>query len=78
MEKNILLKVSGSEAEPQNVVIRPGVTAKEVLASAGLDTKLFLSANPAGEPLAGEELVWEQVEDGGKLWAGPRMTVGNN
>ena len=76
MKKNILLKVSGSEAEPQEVVIRPGVTANEVLTSAGLSTKLFLTADPAGEPLAGQEAVWGHVEDGGKLWAVPSMQVG--
>ncbi len=76
MEKHILLKVAGSEAEPQEVVIRPGVTAKEILASAQLDPGLFLTANPAGEPLARDEVVWEHVEDGGKLWAVPSMQVG--
>lgn len=76
MEKHLLLKVSGAGGEPQEVVIRPGVTSRDVLESAGLSGNLFLTADPAGEPFGPDEVLWDKVTDGAKIFAVPPMSVG--
>ena len=76
MEKRLLLKVAGAEGEPHEIIIRPGVTASDILESAGLDKNLFLTVNPKSEPLGPNEVVWDKVEDGSKIFAVPQMQVG--
>jgi hypothetical protein len=65
--KGIVVKVCGSDREPFEVHLQPGVTAREVLAAIGLDATMML-VNPR------ENLMFEgedelQVEDGDMLYA---------
>jgi hypothetical protein len=67
--KRIVLKLCGSDREPFDVYLQPGVTAKEVLAGTGLDERMRL-IDPSGSVVwEGEDDLGSQVEDGQKLYA---------
>lgn len=76
MEKHLLLKVSGRGGKPEEISIRPGVTTKDVLEQANISTNFFLTADPDGEPFGPDEVLWDKVEDGAKLFAVAPMKVG--
>lgn len=58
-----------------DVVIRPGMSAEDVLRAAGLPTSAWLT-KPDGLPFAPTEPVWDRLRDGEKLFATSRADVG--
>ncbi|MDD5491195.1 MAG: hypothetical protein PHV60_00745 [bacterium] len=75
MEKHIVVKVSGAR-EPLDVTIHPGTTAAEVLQALGLPASVLLTRDPAGQPFGADEVVFESLEEGAKVYAAPPMEVG--
>ncbi len=73
MEKSIAI-VCGDQIE--DLVIRPGTTAGEVIQSAGLPKGHALSRKD-GLFFAETEEIYGIVEDGGKLFASPPAVVGS-
>ena len=75
MEKQIVVKVAGA-GEPKELALHPGVTTAEVLSTLELPKNLVLKADPSGVGFGLEEILWDRVDDGQKLWAVPEMPVG--
>ena len=75
MEKRIVIKVAGA-GEPRDIVLRPGVTTKDVLDNLGLGRNMMLTQDAAGEPFAADENLWAKLEDGQKIYCAPTMEVG--
>ena len=76
MEKNVLVKISGAP-EPREATIHPGCTAGEALQSIGLNSSMSLSKDPTtGSPFGMDEVIYDQVDDGSKLFAVPAVVVG--
>lgn len=75
MEKHIVVKVAGG-AEPIEAVLRPGTTCRDLLDALGLSRNLILTQDPAGNPFGADEVLWDKIEDGQKIYAAPAMEVG--
>jgi hypothetical protein len=73
--KRIAVKVAGSGTEPQDLNIKPGTTAGEILAQLGLQGYLLALAN-ADHFFGADEVVYTQVPDGAKLLATSTAEVG--
>lgn len=75
MAKVIVVKVAGAP-EPREITVHPGTTAGEVLRGLGLSGDMLLTKDPAGVPFGADEVIYDAVEDGSKLFAAPAMEVG--
>ncbi len=78
MEKNIsIVKAEGDASNIQDLAILPGTTAREILQQVGLpDNGYNLTDGKQADPFTGDDNVYEQVEDGAKLYASANVTVG--
>jgi hypothetical protein len=64
----ITLKIAGSEREPIDISLMPGVTAGDLLADLHLvDCVLSAVSNP-NRFFAEEEVIYDRVTDGDRLW----------
>jgi|CXWL01.1.fsa_nt_gi hypothetical protein len=77
MEKQIVVKVAGA-GEPKEATIHPGTTAGDLLDGLGLSRSLLLTQDPAGVPFASNEVLWDKVGNGAKVFACPAMEVGKD
>ena len=75
MEKQIIVKVAGA-GEPREASIHPGTTSRELMDALGLSRSLLITQDPAGTPFGIDEILWDKVENGQKLYAAPPMEVG--
>jgi len=75
MEKRIAVKIAGAP-EPRETVIRPGTTCRDLLEALGLGTDLLVTQDPAGNPFGLEEVLWDKIQDGQKIFCVPAMQVG--
>ncbi len=76
MEKTILLKMAGSRGEPKELVIRSGVTVRDIKQQEGIPDNYFLTADPTGAPFGNDEVLYNSIEDGSKIFAVLPMDVG--
>jgi len=75
MEKNIAIIVAGAQGqEIKDLAIKPGTTARDVLQTLGLDR--YVISKGDGKVLGPRDNVYEQVEDGEKLYATTEAEVG--
>jgi hypothetical protein len=72
--KRIAVKVAGSETEPQDLTIKPGTTAGEILAQLGLEG--YLLSLPNSDRFFGDDEVVYDIPNGSKLLATSPMEVG--
>lgn len=75
MEKQIVVKTVGT-GEPQEAVIHPGTSCRDLLDALNLSRNLLITQDPAGTPFGIDEILWDRVENGQKLYAVPPMEVG--
>jgi hypothetical protein len=64
--KQIALKILGSESDPFEIFIMPGMRVKDILAALRLEEGCVLANN--NRYFAGEEVLFDNVTDGDKLW----------
>ena len=77
MEKHLVIKISGSTEEPKEITIHPGTSVGDVLDSLGLSRNMILTQDAAaGTPFGIEEVLYDRVENGSKLYCVPQMSVG--
>ena len=77
MEKHLVIKISGSTEEPKELTIHPGTTVKDVLDSLGISRNMILTQDPAsGTPFGIDEVLYDRVDNGSKLYCVPQMEVG--
>ena len=77
MEKRVVLKVAGAASgEPKEALIHPATTSRDLLDALGLSRNLLITQDPAGSPFGIDEVLWDKVQDGQKLFASPAMEVG--
>ena len=76
MEKHVVLKISGAAGEPRDALIHPATTSRDLLDALGLSRNLLITQDPAGSPMGIDEILWDKVQDGQKLFASPAMEVG--
>lgn len=75
MEKKLVIKIAGT-GEPKEILLHPGVTTAEIFETLHIPKSLALKADQNGTAFGLEEVLWDRVEDGQKLWAVPGMPVG--
>ena len=76
MEKRVAVKIAGA-AEPRETVIHPGTTCRDLLEALGLSRDLLVTQDPAGNPFGVDEVLWDKIQDGQKIFCVPAMQVGN-
>jgi len=75
MEKNIAIIVAGAQGqEIKDLAIKPGTTARDVLQTLGLDR--YVISKGDGKVFGPRDNVYEQVENGEKLYATTEAEVG--
>jgi hypothetical protein len=64
--KQIMLKIAGSDSDPLEIDLMPGVTAGEVLNELNLSVGWVLATSSAY--VSDEEVLYDKVTDGDRLW----------
>jgi hypothetical protein len=75
--KRIAVKVAGSEQEPQDITIKPGTMASDILNQLNLQGYLLSTSAGSRQFFAEDEVVYPVVRDGDKLYATTPAEVGN-
>lgn len=76
MIKRIAVKIAGSEQEPQDVTIKPGTMASDILEQLNLPGYLLSKSVGSRQFFGDDEIVYSQVTDGDKLYATTPADVG--